>query len=58
MMVHRVRRHRDAIDEGDAVGKAPERVRLHQRFRAARPAGESAQRALNFEIGASVAYES
>jgi hypothetical protein len=50
MVIHLVGNTRDSADECNAVGEAIERVRLDQRVSAARPAGKSAKRSLNFQV--------
>ena len=50
MVIHRVGDDRDAIHERDAVGERLEGERLHQHVAAPRPAGKSAEGALNLEV--------
>ena len=51
MMIAGVSCFRDAIHESDAVGERCEGICLRKRVTSTGPAGKSAERALDFEIG-------
>ena len=58
MMIHGIGRGGDTRDERDAVGESVKRIRLDQRFAAARPSRQSAKRPLNFHIGQFLSHSS
>src|ERR1019366_5214308 len=50
VMIHLLRRHRDAIDETDSGHERRERERLHQRFAFPRPAVQRPELALDLDV--------